>query len=144
MNLVERFPMATPRFHIKDWIRDNRSSQTKLGEAIGVKQQAIAAFISGKTDRLKKLPELAKHMRVTTDWLLYGVIHKDDKTIPTGNSLGQDILGVDERGRHPMGDAKATLIRQVLDMTDEEAANLSQFLASREGKIAHPSKRGRA
>jgi transcriptional regulator with XRE-family HTH domain len=142
MNLVDSIPMAMPRNHIKLWIAENGSSQAKLAKAAHVTQQAIGQFIAGRTDRLKTLPELAEYMGVSTDWLLRGADPTTDKGISPRPPFGQDNGGADDKGANAMGDAKAKLLKLIIDMTDEAAAGLLTFIEERDG-LSRPTKRGR-
>lgn len=75
--------------------RELNITQTELADAIGVKQQTIQAIESGTTKTSRYLPEIAKALRCTYEWLKTGSDEELAPRMPLDNipcDLADEII----------------------------------------------------
>jgi transcriptional regulator with XRE-family HTH domain len=107
-----------------------KMSQAMLGEAIGASQSAIGDYETGKNEPpLATFQRLAKALRVTSQWLVFGQKGGFAESLPTLEDEDiPDITKNDEQFADVLIATKAMLADEKMPSDDRTAINLAQHL----------------
>lgn len=79
---------------LKDRVKQRREllglSQKNIGDAVGVRQQTIQQIEDGKIKRSRHIEKIARVLKVTPEWLLFGTGHPEDKTLQSNEIKWRD------------------------------------------------------
>ena len=105
--------------NIKKLRRQNRETQQRMADRLGVSQRTVASWEGG--DRMptyETLLQIANLYQVSTDYLLGREFYQHQVTLPSGKSV--TILSTEERP--PAGEERALLEQTMFSALDEDLA----------------------
>lgn len=92
VNLYSSDKLGVVFMGLKDRVKQRREllglSQKNIGDAVGVRQQTIQQIEDGKIKRSRHIEKIARVLKVTPEWLLFGTGHPEDKTLQSNESRG--------------------------------------------------------